>query len=173
MGKLSLSNFRKVVQISLIFTLLAVFMPPVNVVKASSSVDKASLSAPKCQCVVYIKNKFKLSGSAGQAKNMGPFLQARGFVKLTVPRPGEVIIMQPGFHVTDNAGHVAIIVTDNAGHVAIIQTVVDDGKYWIIKIRGANQPGSKWTESNCNNVSYWSNIRYLKTDTGAQYYGQK
>ncbi|MBL8062791.1 MAG: hypothetical protein JNK32_07230 [Anaerolineales bacterium] len=164
MGKLSLLNFRKATQIILIFTLLAVFMPPVNMVKASS-VDKASLSAPFCQCVVYIKNKFKLSGSAGQAKNMGPFLQSRGFVKLTVPRPGEVIIMQPGFHVKDSAGHVAIIQT--------VTTVWVNGvESWKIQVRGANQPGSRWTESNCNNVSYWS-FTSPKTDKRATYYGKK
>jgi hypothetical protein len=163
MLKISKLGFQSVLRVLLMVVSIAVLLPPAGIARAATP-----SAAQFCQCVEYVKNKFHLSGSAGQAKNMGPYLQARGFVKLTVPRPGEVIIMQPGFHTNSSAGH-----------VAIIQTVVETnkGKSWKITVRGANQPGSRWIEANCTDVSFWS-FEYSKpvnpaADTRVQYYGKK
>lgn len=138
------STVRKTAQIILMFILLAVIIAPSGVVRAEYA-ERTSLAATSCQCVVYIKNKYGLSGSAGAAKDMGVFLKNRGFWKLTVPRPGEIIIMKPAFEHG---------VSSTYGHVAIIHAVVDMGTSWKITVRGANQSGSKWTESNCTNVSF-------------------
>ena len=139
--------FNLVIALTLVLTLVGA-----NVQIASA--DKASATAPKCSCVNYVKNKYNFRDPVGYAKNMGPYLKDRGFWKLTTPRPGEIIIMKPAFgHGVDSV----------AGHVGIIQSVIDQGSTWKITVRGASQAGSKWTESNCNNVSFWSNIVYPKS----------
>lgn len=112
-----------------------------------------SPSAPFCQCVVYVKNTYKLSGSAGYAKDMGPFLNARGFRRVYSPTAGDIIIMkQPFGHGIGYAGHVAILKS---------LQLSSDRQTMTITIRGANQ-GSRgtWIENNCNNVSFWGGISY-------------
>ena len=146
--------FQKLVSIVLMLVIFTTLMP-FNVAKAVASQD-VGLSATTCQCVVYVKNTFRLSGSAGNARDMGPFLKARGFVQVSSPIEGDIIIMKKPF------GHGI----GDAGHVAIIKTVARTPKTLTIKIRGANQGlsgGTKspyWTENNCNNVNFWSGISY-------------
>jgi hypothetical protein len=142
----------------LLFSLVAILVLLISSLPISTNTAQAAISkSVSCQCVVYVKNKFHLSGSAGYARDMGKFLQARGFVRVSVPRPGDVIIMKKSF------GHGIT----SAGHVALLQTVESSGNNWKIKIRGANQGGGVgktpyWTESNCNNVNYWGGLSYPK-----------
>jgi|GEM_PF-4625739 len=114
-------------------------------------------AASYCQCVDYVKNRYQLSGSiggSGGAKDMGPYLRDRGFVQLSTPFVGAVVILKPAFGRGVNATY---------GHVAVITAVQDLGTDWRITIRGANQSGSVWTEYNCTNVSSWQPSSYPKS----------
>lgn len=111
-------------------------------------------AAYSCQCVEYIKNKYGLSGSVGGnggAKNMGPYLTARGFTQVYSPVVGAVVVFQPKFSSTG--------VDQTYGHVGVISAVSDLGSYWQITVTGANQSGTKYTDANCSNVT---NIRFAK-----------
>ena len=128
--------------------------------------SSTALAAQSCQCVTYIKNRYGLTGSiggSGCAKDMGPYLAARGFRKVSNPQVGAVVIFQPSFGsgINQSCGHVAVIVK--------VQSV-DNNSKWSITVRGANQGGSTFTQYNCTNVSDVSFKSYPKTSTSVSYY---
>ena len=128
---------------------------------ASTSVQPTG-AAVWCQCVTYIKNRYGLSGSVGYAKNMGPFLVARGWRQVYSPVAGAIVVFQPAFGL------------GSAGHVGVITTVesTNYNRSWHIRVRGSNQIAPYFTDYNCNNVADTWYKSYSKTWGGyyIQYY---
>ncbi|MGI8551417.1 MAG: CHAP domain-containing protein [Dehalococcoidia bacterium] len=129
----------------------------------ASAPPTANASPHWCECVEYVKSRFGLTGAAGDAKDMGPFLQRHGFRKVSAPQTGAVIIIQPAFF---HSGSGAIY-----GHVGVIDGVasVDKGRTWAIAVHGSNQLGSMFNGSNCSNVTL-SAKSILKTSHLATYW---
>lgn len=116
-----------------------------------------------CQCVGYVKDRFGLTGAAGNAYQMGDFLLRNGFQRAATPAPGEVVVFQPSFspHLT------------SAGHVAVLDTVTDLRNQWRITTVGANQPAQpERTEGNCDNVSTqpWASYPKSLDNVSVAYY---
>lgn len=100
----------------------------------------------RCECVEFIKRTFGLSGAAGNAKDMEPYLAARGFRRLAGPVPGAVAVFQPGLY---SGGPGSIY-----GHVAIVVALTTaDSRTWAFTARSANQTGAQYTAYTCSNVS--------------------
>jgi hypothetical protein len=115
-------------------------------VLSSATPTKAKPGPHWCECVEYIKNRFGLTGAAGDAKDMGPFLAKNGFKRSAIPIPGGVVIIQPGFY---PSGSGAVY-----GHAALIQSIYPAGKYaWRLTLVAANQSGAKFTAADCTDVS--------------------
>lgn len=114
-----------------------------------------------CQCVDYIKHVYGLTGAMGNAKDMGPALQSRGFTRLSSPQVGAVVIFQPSF-----GG-----VNSTYGHVGIIRAVwqTNYGRNWQVTVRAANQGGWQ-TISNCKNVNDVTFHSYTKGSAAVAYY---
>jgi hypothetical protein len=113
-------------------------------------------AADDCECVEYIKRRYSLSGAvggSGGAKDMGPYLLARGFTQVSNPVTGAVVIFQPAFG--DAADPIS-------GHVGVITLVTDKDTKWKINVTGSNQGGSD-TEFNCYNVNNIGYPPYLKS----------
>lgn len=126
-----------------------------------------NLLASRCECVDYIKNRYGLTGSIGVnggARYMGAYLEARGFVRVSEPQVGAVVVFQPAFGPGINQTY---------GHVAVITSVISQDNRWKISVRGARQNEDSLgrpkpdvlvvTENNCNNVNTTSLAAYLKT----------
>ena len=123
---------------------------------------QAATTGP-CTCVEYVKRYFALTGSVGNAKDMGPALVSRGFRKLSSPNEGAVIIFQPSFGQGVDAKY---------GHVAVIRSFkpVDGGRNWEVQYRGAAQSApSVHTHLGCTNVSYKTKV-YSKNSSSVSYY---
>ena len=102
-----------------------------------------SEAASTCECVGYVKNRFGITASVGNAKDMIYSLPRHGFTRISNPQPGAVVIMQPSFRGSD----------PTYGHVGIVErTSVRSGNTYLT-VRGANQGGRWFTESNCSNVA--------------------
>ena len=113
-----------------------------------------------CQCVDYIKHYYGISGSTGNAKDMGPNLvRYYGFRRIYTPVVGAVVIFQPAFG-SVNAYY---------GHVGRIVAVTDLGTYWQVKVRSANYGGSQ-TMSNCTNMNDVVFHKYTKGSSAVSYY---
>ena len=124
----------------------------------------ATTRATTCQCVTYIKNRFGLSGAIGRsggAKDMGPYLRARGFRQVSAPVVGAVIIFQPAFGTGINQTY---------GHVGVVASVSTVNNQWRLTVTGANQGGSLFTSSSCTNVSTQTYKAYSKTTTSVSYW---
>ena len=117
---------------------------------AAALLPASASAAPHwCECVEYVKNSFGLRGAAGNAKDMGPFLAARGFRRSATPKVGAVVILQPAFYRT---GSGAVY-----GHAGIIESLAAAGTHaWFIGVRGANQLGKQFTSASCGNVTFRS-----------------
>ena len=117
---------------------------------AAALLPASASAAPHwCECVEYVKNSFGLRGAAGNAKDMGPFLAARGFRRSATPKVGAVVILQPAFYQT---GSGAVY-----GHAGIIESLAAAGTHaWFIGVRGANQLGKQFTSASCGNVTFRS-----------------
>lgn len=145
--------------------------PSVLLLAASVLLPSASIYAGEaqaattgpCTCVEYVKRYFNLTGSVGNAKDMGPALVSRGFRKLSGPNEGAVVIFQPSF----GQG-----VDPRYGHVAVIRSFksVDGGRNWEVQYRGAAQSApSAHTHLGCTNVSYKTKV-YPKRSSSVSYY---
>ena len=100
-------------------------------------------SAPRCQCVDYIKHSYDINGSTGNAKDMGRSLVNNyGFRKVSAPVVGAIVVFQPSF------GQV----NPTYGHVGRVIGVSDSGGSWRITVRSANNGGSQ-TVLDCNNMN--------------------
>jgi hypothetical protein len=99
-------------------------------------------AASTCQCVDYVKNRFKLTGVSGNAKDFGAYLSKNGFKQVYKPKVGAVAVMQPEF-----GQYVS-----SYGHVSVITAVGGDTNNWQITTVGANQGATKVTGYNCSNV---------------------
>ncbi len=82
-----------------------------------------------------------------------PFLQQNGYVKVSAPTVGAVVVFQPGFgHGVDATnGHVGIIAAAQA-----IKSSSGAVTGWTITVRGANQGGNVFSDSGVPNVSNWT-----------------
>jgi hypothetical protein len=141
---------RTLTKAALVFSAMA-FAVPWLPTPATTAVAEA---AGFCECVQYVKNAYGLTGAiggSGGAKDMGPYLEARGFHRVAGPadiQQWAVAVFQPGFGsgVNQTYGHVGLVAQySNAG----------DGN-WNVVLRGSNQGGNTWTEKECTNVSDWS-----------------
>lgn|GEM_PF-573749 len=102
-----------------------------------------SHAANLCECVAYVKNRFGITVAVGNAKDMIHSLPRLGFTRVNSPDAGAVVIMQPSFR----GSHAKY------GHVGIVErTSVRNGSTFLT-VRGSNQGGSWFTESNCRNVA--------------------
>lgn len=112
--------------------------------------DKAKKPVPKvteCQCVKYVKNRIGDKTSAGNAKDMGPYLIKNGYTRIySAPRRRDIVIFNPRFGHGFNPyyGHVAVITSAKVSKVGDIT----------VNMVGANMhlPHER-TEHYCNNVS--------------------
>jgi hypothetical protein len=100
-------------------------------------------AADFCQCVEYVKRRFGITVAVGHAKDMIYSLPNLGFRKVSSPQNGAVVIMQPSFPGADRT----------YGHVGIVESIQTTGSQVRIRVRGANQSGTQFTELNCRNVS--------------------
>ena len=140
-----------------------------NPISDASNPDCSYESADgQCQCVAYFQHRFGVcppSGRAADLANPGAdgltFLDKQGFHQVTnIPRAGNVVVIKP------NRPHL----TYGDGHVGVVETLprLEDG-YWVMSIRGANQleacaPPCGSSESRCDNVSLWQNVRIKAWD---------
>lgn len=131
----------------------------------------AAAAADFCQCVVFVQRHFSLSGGIGgngYAKDMGPYLEARGFRRVADPAPDAVVVLQPSVLGADSV----------AGHVGIIASVQSVGSNWRVTLEGANQgrraDGTwmwpQYTKDGCSDVSLWAMRDYPKSQAGVAYY---
>lgn len=146
-------------------TLALVVLLTFTVVPGSVSYA-ATTKASVCSCVQYVKNRFGLSGAIGgigAAKDMGPYLQARGFRRVSAPQVGAIVIFQPAFGTGINQTY---------GHVGVVAAVssVNNNTQWRVAVTGANQGGSLFTSSNCSNVSTLYYKSYAKTTSSVSYW---
>ena len=102
-----------------------------------------SEAASTCECVGYVKNRFGITVAVGHAKDMIYSLPNLGFTRVSNPQPGAVVIMQTTFRGANTT----------YGHVGIVErTSVRSGNTYLT-VRGANQGGNWFIESNCSNVA--------------------
>jgi len=133
------SSFKKTVASSLLS--LATIVPSIAVL--SQLFASPSHAANFCQCVGYVKNRFGITVAVGNAKDMIHSLPRLGFTRVNSPQAGAVVIMQPSFRGSD----------PTYGHVGIVErTSVRNGSTFLT-VRGSNQGGRWFTESNCYNVA--------------------
>ncbi|HZQ35169.1 MAG TPA: CHAP domain-containing protein [Dehalococcoidia bacterium] len=103
-------------------------------------------SPHRCECVEFVKSYFGLRGAAGNAKDMGPYLAAHGFKRLSRPVVGAVVILQPGYY---RHGEGSVY-----GHAGIVTAVTRlDSRHWSLRVRSANQLARPQAALGCNNVS--------------------
>jgi hypothetical protein len=116
-----------------------------------------------CECVEYVKNYFGLRGTAGNAKDMGPFLAARGFQRSTTPAVGDVVLIQPAFYDRGSGA--------TYGHSAIVESLARaGGGGWFLGLRSANQTGKQFAGANCSNVTFKSVGPVSRTSRLASYW---
>ena len=102
-----------------------------------------SHAANLCECVAYVKNRFGITVAVGHAKDMIHSLPRLGFTRVNSPQAGAVVIMQPSFR----GSH------PTYGHVGIVETTSVRNGSTFLTVRGSNQGGRWFTESNCYNVA--------------------
>jgi hypothetical protein len=129
-------------------------VPPVPATATQATTTTASL----CDCVPYVQNYIGHINTY-YAKDAGPALKAMGYRESTSPMGiNDIVVLQPGFAGAYPPGHIAFLASysSKGGTVSVI-------------LRGANQPGGKWTDHGCSNVSRWpfsysngSGIRYYR-----------
>ena len=119
-------------------------------------------AARSCSCVDYVKSALGLTGAAGNAKDMGPFLKAKGFKKVSSPVAGAVVIFAPPH----------LYVDPNFGHVGIIRQVKAEGSKWKLLIRSSNLFGQSkyFTSAGCSNVSDTWFTPFAKTASTVTYW---
>lgn len=105
-------------------------------------------AAADCSCVSYVKNKFGLTESIGNAKDIGPRLRDLGFRQASNPQVGAVVIFQPSFGPGIN---------QDFGHTGVISEVSERRGEWSIVVTGAAQGGESREDAGCSNVS---DVRY-------------
>jgi hypothetical protein len=113
--------------------------------------------------VEFVKSRFGLSGSAGNARDMGAFLAKQGFRRSDSPAVGGVVIFQPGVYKT---GDGAIY-----GHVGVIESTAPAAPNgWFVGVRGANQTGKAFNDQGCGNVTFKSYGPFPATSSLVSYW---
>lgn len=144
----------------LLFLLFYVLLPS-HYGRAKPVADQASW----CQCVDYVRNRFQLGyGGPGfvGAADMGPYLEAQRFARLSEPAAGTIIVFQRWF---------GFGIDTTYGHVGVVTAATPDGGGWQLIVRGARQTYQEWTEYGCTNVSDMQ-VRVGLDGSGAAFYAQ-
>ncbi len=111
-------------------------------VPAITNIDvltKPALASVYCQCVTYMKNVLRISGSTGNAHEWDTYLARNGWVE-SRPMQGSIVVMERNYRGADPV----------AGHVGFLRGIDTSGRP---NVRGSNQGGNRSTEAGCNNVS--------------------
>jgi hypothetical protein len=118
----------------------------------------AATPASFCDCVPYVQNYIGHINT-WYAKDAGPALKAMGYRESTSPMGiNDIVVLQPRFQGANAT----------AGHIAFLASYSSKGGTVSVILRGANQPGGKWTDHGCSNVSRWS-LSY-SNGSGIKYY---
>jgi hypothetical protein len=116
-------------------------------IPASLSAPTAARAGSGCDAETYIMLRYHLFPvpDGGGPKVMGPILLGQGFVQLTAPRVGAVVIFQPAF---------GLAIDQDFGHVAVITKREDLGAKWRLTVVGADNGGTNpVTRYGCGNVT--------------------
>ncbi|WP_295402623.1 CHAP domain-containing protein [uncultured Thiocystis sp.] len=125
-------------------------------VKGLSS-RSAAKAAAWCWCTNYVGNRHGLTGYPNAGLWDNGYLSSRGWRRSSEPKSGHIVVFETGF-------------VPSPGHVATINKRESlDSKRWKITARGANQPGSTFTEYGCSNVTNWT-MTVAKTDARISYW---
>jgi hypothetical protein len=127
-------------------------------ISALALVPLATIIFPKpaqanvfCQCTKYVANKAGLTQNFVDAKDWNDghsryggnsYLRSNGFQQVS-PRVGSIVVMETSFP----GGNATF------GHVGIVDSLVSINGKTYLNLRGANQPGSTFVESGCNNAT--------------------
>ncbi len=118
-----------------------------------------------CSCVNYMFRRYTWWGQwgPGSAKDYGSWLESNhNYTKVSSPSEGDVVIMQPGFSATPVDG--------THGHIARVAAVMTDGSERRVLYQGANQPGLRFSQFGCSNVTYEWTDYHSTSDSNIAYY---
>ncbi|MCK9639349.1 MAG: CHAP domain-containing protein [Prolixibacteraceae bacterium] len=96
-----------------------------------------------CWCTKYVANEVAIS-SYPDARKWTVGTLGNGYIMTNNPQTGDIIVMNQYYNGTGEPGH-----------IGIVKSVVNGNNKYTITIHGANQPGAKSNECNCDNVSDW------------------
>lgn len=102
-------------------------------------------AAAWCWCTKFVANSFDLKGYPDATRWDDGYLSKKGWKRSGDPKPGYIMVIEGKSFGTPSQGHVGKV----DGRESL------DSKRWKITLKGANQPGSTWTEAGCTNVSRW------------------
>lgn len=106
---------------------------------------RSQQAAAWCWCTRYVANRFGLSGYPDATRWDDGYLGRKGWERSSDPKSGYIMVIEGYSFGTPSQGHV--------GEIDRRESL--DSKRWKITLKGANQPGSTWTEAGCTNVSRW------------------
>lgn len=114
---------------------LMVSIPTITNIDALTKSASASVF---CQCVTYMKNVLRISGSTGNAHEWDSYLSRNGWVE-SRPVPNSVVVMERNYGADPQYGHVGFLRGVDASGRPLV--------------RGSNQAGNRFADAGCNNVS--------------------
>ncbi|RPH33342.1 MAG: CHAP domain-containing protein [Bacteroidales bacterium] len=127
----------------LIFFMIFIFLSCQKETTKKENGIGASLNG-NCWCTKYVANEMGISSYPDAWKWTANTL-GNGYVITVTPQAGDIIVMNKYYNGTAEYGH-----------IGIIKSVINGNNQYTITIHGANQPGVKSYECNCDNVSDWS-----------------
>lgn len=114
-------------------------------------------AASYCQCTDFVASIWGLTGYP-DAKYWDTYLPGNYswlFAQDGILQAGDIVVFQPGCYGGDgNCGGNHWMSVGSAGHVGVLDDVTWlDGSHVTLTLRGANQPGTWFTENNCYDVT--------------------
>lgn len=120
---------------------------------------RKAAKATWCWCTNYLGNRFGLTGYPDAGRWDNGYLKSKGWSNSSEPKQGYIAVFEANAYGMGTYGHVA----------GIDKRESLDSKKWKLTLRGANQPGSTFTEYNCTDVTKWV-VTVKKGDANVSYW---